>query len=287
MTNNDIFIDRMDKANAIAQSAGYVNAIAWAKKACENQIITQYDYKNFEKLHNFRNLMAHGGACDIQISDNTLTMVYAFCKAVAQLDVTTLGHQESYLLKEEKQKQKRTYVGDGDFVFVQREDRLPWNRDARISNDDRGYHLYVVSTFQDALDEFLGCNKMHLNPVDTYGEVHPHCDIDPGEIAFVVPKKKMPTEVALVNDPTAWNITLVRDKNGGYKNNEIQFFFTEGNYRINDYDRREFEVVRVEGYVATPECFHGERLAFEDVELTEDIKRVLSENYNQLSRKEK
>ena len=81
--NNNKFIDLMDKINVIAKSMNYTNGIAWARDAFENKKLSQMEYTDYEKCHYLRNLIAHGGACDIQISDNTLQIANAFFAAIS------------------------------------------------------------------------------------------------------------------------------------------------------------------------------------------------------------
>ena len=69
----------MSSINETAQAMSFVNGIAWARDAFENNKLTH----SYEKCHALRNMMSHGSARDIRISDETLYIAEAFYAAVA------------------------------------------------------------------------------------------------------------------------------------------------------------------------------------------------------------
>ena len=113
MTNNEIFIDTMDKINTIAKGKGFVNGLDWAKTAKDLKEISDLDFSTFENCHNLRNLMAHGSAKDISLSTETINQMVRFLSAIAMTRATpTPKAVADNPLDAEK------FVQGGDIVFM-------------------------------------------------------------------------------------------------------------------------------------------------------------------------
>lgn len=113
MTNNEIFIDTMDKINTIAKSKGFVNGLDWAKTAKGLKEMSDLDFSTFENCHNLRNLMAHGSAKDISLSNETIGQIVGFLSNIAMTRaVPTAKTVEESPLDAEK------FVQEGDIVFL-------------------------------------------------------------------------------------------------------------------------------------------------------------------------
>lgn len=67
----------------------FTNGISWARNAFENKKLSQLEYNNYEKCHVLRNLIAHGSACDIQISEDTMQIATAFYAAITAKPIET------------------------------------------------------------------------------------------------------------------------------------------------------------------------------------------------------
>ena len=78
----------MEKINATAKSMNFTNGISWARNAFEKKL-SQLEYNNYEKCHFLRNLIAHGSACDIQISEDTMQIATAFYAAITAKHIET------------------------------------------------------------------------------------------------------------------------------------------------------------------------------------------------------
>ena len=73
--NNSVFLDVMDHINTLAQSLGYVNGMDWAREAVQAGKIAANDLAELESAHHFRNILAHGGASEITISEGRIVFV--------------------------------------------------------------------------------------------------------------------------------------------------------------------------------------------------------------------
>ena len=110
MYNQD-FIDIMDKINSLAKSINYTNGIAWAKAATENNRLNTYDYSAFDGCHHLRNLMAHGFARDIIISNETMQIARMFHLSIRNDQVNTTAAMQAFpaksaLVQEEERQRK-------------------------------------------------------------------------------------------------------------------------------------------------------------------------------------
>lgn len=128
MDNNSKFIDIMDKVNQAAKIKEYKNGIAWAREAFEQKKIDQLAYNAYEKCHNMRNLIAHGAACEIMVSDTTLESANAFYQAVAEKPAEQ--HQPAEQPQQIPKPQyhpTKTPIRVGDYVIMMRYEKRYWS----------------------------------------------------------------------------------------------------------------------------------------------------------------
>ena len=121
MYNNDSFIYVMDKINSIAKSKDYQNGIAWANKALDNGIIGQYDHSAFDGCHHLRNLIAHGFARDIKITDETLNIAKTFFSCITGAEPAA-GLGGSKVLANTPRVDPDAFLKAGDYYVVRRRD---------------------------------------------------------------------------------------------------------------------------------------------------------------------
>lgn len=136
MYNNEKFIDLMDKINSVAKTKNFVNGVAWARDASEKQNINLYDYSAFENCHYLRNLMAHGNARDIQISEETLHVVQVFYQRICMPDPQEQKSAVSYIQKQEELRQSQVaQVKAGDYVIAIMQTTWYWDSFSEMPYD--------------------------------------------------------------------------------------------------------------------------------------------------------
>lgn len=130
--NNGIFMNLMDEVNTLAISNGYTNAISCAKEMRDKGLLSHSDFNSFHTYHEFRNNIAHGGALDIRITEQTLNGTKVFVKLIsAYIQQTHKSAVPSYIQldkeKRELERQKQfaeqqerlnDYVRSGDLVIL-------------------------------------------------------------------------------------------------------------------------------------------------------------------------
>ena len=125
---NNKFSDLMEKINATAKSMNFTNGISWARNAFENKKLSQLEYNDCENCHFLRNLIAHGGACDIQISENTLQIATAFYAAItAKPTEAPTPAKEPAPAPKPQYSPKRTPIRVGDYVIMVRNEKRYWS----------------------------------------------------------------------------------------------------------------------------------------------------------------
>lgn len=125
---NDKFSDLMEKINATAKSMNFTNGISWARNAFENKKLSQLEYNNYEKCHVLRNLIAHGSACDIQISEDTMQIATAFYAAITAKPIETPKLADgSTPVQKPQYSRKKTPIRVGDYVIMVRNEKRYWS----------------------------------------------------------------------------------------------------------------------------------------------------------------
>jgi len=128
--NNSKFSDLMSTVNETAQAMGFTNGIAWARNALENKKLTKLEFNSFEKCHFLRNMIAHGSAGDIQISEETLNIAKAFCAAISAQSAEVSQPEAAAAAEAPKPEQKKQYspqktpIRVGDYVIMFRNHKL-------------------------------------------------------------------------------------------------------------------------------------------------------------------
>lgn len=128
--NNSKLFDLMDAINQTAKSKGYTNGISWAREALEQKKIDQLTFNGFEKCHSLRNMMGHGCASEIQISDKTLEIANAFYQAIAPEQPDIPGQTTSPKAEEKPAPKyyypRRSPIRLGDYVIMMRNEKRYW-----------------------------------------------------------------------------------------------------------------------------------------------------------------
>ncbi len=115
LTNNELFIDTMDKINSLAKSRGFVNGINWARTAAGTKLVNELELSAYENIHALRNLMAHGSARDISISNETLSEVLGFLSKIMS---STLRPAPVAPKEQTVDFSNPSYVQPGDIIFL-------------------------------------------------------------------------------------------------------------------------------------------------------------------------
>lgn len=102
--NTSEFLDIMNDANTIAQRMGYCNAVDWARKTGKGNVAL------FQRCHNLRNQIAHGGASTTEIYPNTLKEA----KNILQM----LRNEEESLNAPQNKKSKKKLPGFAIFLMI-------------------------------------------------------------------------------------------------------------------------------------------------------------------------
>lgn len=118
MTNNNKFVDFIEKSTTIAQKYGYTDVLAWVKQVFADGEIALADSQAYEKIYNIRNYMALGYGDDIQIPDKNLTLAEELYKAICQWETKKIAVQENQPTKEDAPEKPRTYIKKGDYVLM-------------------------------------------------------------------------------------------------------------------------------------------------------------------------
>ena len=122
--NNGTFSDVMDKVNVTAKSMNFTNGIAWARNAFENKKLSLLEYSDYERCHDLRNLMAHGCARDIQISNETLQLAHAFYAAIIGTSAPAKAPAPS---SKPQRRFTKTPIRVGDYVIMMRPQKRYWS----------------------------------------------------------------------------------------------------------------------------------------------------------------
>ena len=88
---NDQFMNAMHKINEKAKVRGYTNGLAWAKASAEIGEISQEALSGFESCHPLRNLIAHGGAGEISVSEERYNFVLSILDKIEKSNVNAWG----------------------------------------------------------------------------------------------------------------------------------------------------------------------------------------------------
>lgn len=88
---NTVFMDTMHLINSKAQKLGYTNGIAWIRDAVDAGELTANDLTEFETCHPLRNLISHGGASEITVSDSRCVFVLGILSKIEQTKVSADG----------------------------------------------------------------------------------------------------------------------------------------------------------------------------------------------------
>ena len=130
MDNNSKFIDIMDKVNQAAKNKDYKNGIAWAREAFEQKKIDQLTYNAYDKCHTMRNLIAHGAACEIMVSDTTLESANAFYQALTEEPA-----EAPQPVQKPQYRPAKTPVRVGDYVIMLRYEKRYWSNFATTPDE--------------------------------------------------------------------------------------------------------------------------------------------------------
>lgn len=122
--NNGTFSDVMDRVNVTAKSMNFTNGISWARNAYENKKLSLLEYSDYERCHDLRNLMSHGCARDIRISDETLQIANAFYAAITGTPEPAKAPAPP---QEPKHKCTYTPIRVGDYVIMMRSQKRYWS----------------------------------------------------------------------------------------------------------------------------------------------------------------
>ncbi len=115
LKNNELFSDTMDKINSLAKSRGFVNGINWARTAAGTKLVNELELSAYENIHTLRNLMAHGSARDISISNETLSEVLGFLSKIMS---STLRPAPVASKEQTVDFSNQSFVQPGDIIFL-------------------------------------------------------------------------------------------------------------------------------------------------------------------------
>ncbi|MBE6639566.1 MAG: sel1 repeat family protein [Ruminococcaceae bacterium] len=88
---NTVFMDTMHFINTKAQGRGYANGIAWVRAATAVGELTTDELTEFENCHPLRNLLGHGGASEITISESRCIFVLRILFKIEQSKLSADG----------------------------------------------------------------------------------------------------------------------------------------------------------------------------------------------------